>query len=56
MSGVLFYIIGIKTEDEVYQLGTTSSSKSAEKLATLLREAIRVTGGYGEVQITDVTE
>ena len=52
-----FFIIGIITTDEEYhQLLTCSSKDTAEKLAALVNETIRVSGGGGVVDMTEVTE
>lgn len=52
-----FFIIGIITMDEEYhQLLTCSKKDTAEKLAALVKETIRVSGGGGVVDMTEVTE
>lgn len=52
-----FFIIGIKTPDKThYQLLTCKDKETAEKLASLVHETIRVTGGTGIVDITEVKE
>lgn len=52
-----FFVIGIKTPDKMYhQLLTCKDRDTAEKLASLIHETIRVTGGTGTVDMTEVKE
>ena len=52
-----FFVVGIKTPDATYhQLLTCKDKNTAEKLAALVHETIRVTGGTGTVDMTEVKE
>lgn len=56
MSDTLFYIIGIKTEGEYHQLATAQTEENARKIRQLIQITIKVTGGKGIVDVTEVTE
>lgn len=55
-----FFIVGVVTPDgpkyQYHQMLTCKDRDTAEKLADLIEEAIRVTGGVGDADITEVTE
>lgn len=52
----LFWIIGIRTEDDYFQLATATTEESARKLSQLVEAAINLTDGKGTVDVTEVTE
>lgn len=55
-----FFIVGVVTPDgpkhQYHQMLTCSNRETAEKLAALIHETIRVTGGVGDADITEVKE
>ena len=55
-SKVLFYIIGIKTKGDYYQLATATTEENARKIRQLIQATINVTEGKGTVDVTAVTE
>ncbi len=55
MSETLFYIIGIRTEGEYHQLATANTEENARKIRQLIQVTIKVTGGKGTVDVTEVT-
>ena len=52
----LFWIIGIKTEDEYHQIATAWTEENARKSRQLIQITIKLTGGKGTVDVTEVTE
>lgn len=52
----LFWIIGVRTEGDYFQLATATTKENAEKVARLVEGTIRVTDGKGTVDVTEVTE
>ena len=56
MSDTLFYIIGIKTEGKYHQLATALTEENARKIRQLIQITIKVTGGKGIADVTEVTE
>ena len=52
----LFWIIGIRTEDDYFQLATATTEENARKISKLIQATINVTDGKGTVDVTEVTE
>lgn len=50
----LFYVIGIRTEDDYFQLATATTEENARKISKLIQATINVTGGKGSVDVTEV--
>ena len=52
----LFWIIGIRTQDDYFQLATATTEENADKLSKLVQAVINLTDGKGTVDVTEVTE
>jgi len=52
----LFWIIGVKTEGEYYQLATATTEANARKLAKFGQAVLNVSEGKGVIDVTEVKE
>lgn len=56
MTGVLFWIIGVRVDGEYYRLATATTPENARKLARFAQAVINVTEGKGQIETTEVKE